>query len=773
MEISRGWRLTSRRRGLVAVLVVALAAGACTRGDTSPDTSTIPGPGSTEGTTEPAPSTTTIPPAPTTVPPITDRIAIRVVDGVGEFYNTGTGEKFVPRGVNYVDFQPNPLGGYEDRVFATNTYDAARVREAFRKLASNGYNTARIFVDTCGAQPECIAKYSGIGLNGAYLDNVVEVMQIAGEEGIWLVLTANSLPDTGGYWQKFDGFFDRGHEGFTRRENADWLHTGGVEAKAVFWDDLLSGLKDRGAPFEVLLGWQLTNEFWLFKDFPPLSLTSGAVDTANGETYDMADPEQKRQMVIDGVLYFIDRIREVIDQYDPDTLVTMGFFTPQFPHQTYIGGDWYVDTAPLLTTANLDYFDFHAYYDTDLTVPEHAENFGMPGFEEKPILMGETGSGKATVPSARAAVGRGYRFMAESCGAGWDGWLNWGYYVWPEDQPGPAWAFLDADELLLRAFSPLQQPDPCVVPADAPVDLTSGIVPRASRSEPSRPTTNAVDDSLEGWGSGDDAPQWIEVTFTEPSTVVEIGLGIDQWPSGISHHRVWLSLADGRKVLVADIERFTAFEMLLRTEFEPGLYDVTSIRVETLASTSWVSWREIEVISEPSTGQACLVEGGPLRVAASASSSAVPGTTGIIALAEARHAELPEWLRVPGDRWIKAEPDTCPGLPLVDGPVLELVEVTIRVEVPAGSGEVFVPGAFGADIPVWFPWSVIVLPTEQRVRSVKMLLPKDATIEYQYTRGDWDTVERTGTCGSMEPRTLVASEGLVVNDVVAAWADSC
>lgn len=35
----------------------------------------------------------------------TERIGLRQVDGVGEFYRTASGECFVPRGVNYIDFR--------------------------------------------------------------------------------------------------------------------------------------------------------------------------------------------------------------------------------------------------------------------------------------------------------------------------------------------------------------------------------------------------------------------------------------------------------------------------------------------------------------------------------------------------------------------------------------------------------------------------------------------------------------------------------------------
>src|SRR5215510_14813911 len=42
--------------------------------------------------------------APSTPPE--HRIAIRVVNGVGEFYERTTGQKFVPRGMNYVRLAP-------------------------------------------------------------------------------------------------------------------------------------------------------------------------------------------------------------------------------------------------------------------------------------------------------------------------------------------------------------------------------------------------------------------------------------------------------------------------------------------------------------------------------------------------------------------------------------------------------------------------------------------------------------------------------------------
>ena len=537
------------------------------------------------------------------------RIAIREVDGVAEFYDTGSGQTFVPRGVNYVDFYRTERGNYEDRPLGTATYDPERVRSAFSTLADYGYNTVRIFFDTCGFGPTCIGNPTGAGLNPAYLDNMVDLMRIAAEEGIYVLWTANSVPEAGGYWPYFDDQFSRTeHFGFASAENADWLHPLGVEIKQRFWRDLMAGLAERDAPFEVVLGWQLTNEFWLFGNAPPMSLTEGIVTTANGQRYDMADADQKRQMVIDGILYFIDAVTPIIREYDPDSLITMGFFAPKFPNETFIGGDWYVDTAPLLETASLDFFDFHAYADTDLTVRQQAENFGMIGYEAKPILMGETGSGKEIVTSVQAGLATGLAWIADSCAVGFDGWLNWGYYPWPDDLPGAPWTFLDEGGVLLEGMAPINQPDPCVMPELAVRNVALGQPVTASRQLADEPPSRAVDGGPSTWNAGDYPPQWIEIDLAEPVTVGEVTLIVEQWPAGESRHQVWARLADGALLLLTEFDQYTEGGTQLRFQLPTPLNNVRAIRVLSLESPGWAAWREIEVLSAlPAAEDACYV----------------------------------------------------------------------------------------------------------------------------------------------------------------------
>ena len=103
-------------------------------------------------------------------------------------------------------------------------------------------------------------------------------------------------------------------------------------------------------------------------------MNEGILETGNGLSYDLSDPVQKQAMVADNLLLYITEVGAVIREYDPTALVTVGFFAPQFPNETVIGGTWYVDTAALIEGgALLDFYDFHAYPGDDLTMAQLAE----------------------------------------------------------------------------------------------------------------------------------------------------------------------------------------------------------------------------------------------------------------------------------------------------------------------------------------------------------------------------------------------------------------
>ncbi len=573
-------RSAGRRRGPRWLIAAVLVAGACTPSGTPPTTPAPPTSSNADVATAGAgPPVTTVPEPDTWVPP---EHPVGVDDG--HFVDRRSGEPFVVRGVNYLT-RVRVGEGYQDRTLSPAVFDRDVVSADFARLAERGWNTVRIFLDTCNRGPGCIGDPGGRGLDGGYLDVIVEVMELARSHGLFLILTSNDVPDGGGY-AALIGRDDAGL--FPGYRNSLFMTRAGEEAAVTYWDDLLGGLVDRNAPFDAVLGWSILNEQWMFGDRYPLAEGSGVVTTKTG-TYDTADPDQKRAMVADGVRSYVAAVAAVIRDHDPDGLVTMGFFAPSFPNPTTIGGDRYVDTASLVRDSALDFFDFHAYPGEDIPLELMAENFGLPA--DRPVIMGEVGAFVDRFPDIGRAGPAVQRWIAESCELGWEGWLYWEMSP-PDPSVGDAtWALTADGGFLLDSLAPLHQPDACV-PTLVDPNLAFGGTATASRSLEDQAPALAVDgDPATAWVSGSDAPQWIEIDL---GAVVQIGgfaLRVDQFPAGRTVHTI---AVDGVEVAVLDGDT-EGGEVLHVGLGEP--IEGRVVRVTTSVSPSWVAWSEIEVLA--------------------------------------------------------------------------------------------------------------------------------------------------------------------------------
>jgi hypothetical protein len=426
-------------------------------------------------------------------------------------------------------------------------------------------------------------------LNPDYLENIADMTRAARENGLYLLLTSNDLPDQGGYAEEANALEG---ETFAGYRNSYYLTPNAVNATRRYWRDLLTGLIEHEAAFDAVLGWQLLNEQWMFEDQPPLSLTSGIVETTTG-SYDLSDPSQKSSMVSDGLVHYIAELKQEILLHDPTALVTMGFFAPG------VAPGWYVETASLLERSALDFFDFHGY-PGDFSMQELASRFGMIGYEQKPILLGEYGPFRHIygdlVPAARAVT----EWVSASCELGFDGWLYWTYYPANPSVGDRTWGFTDEEGYFQELLAPDTHPDPCERISIESPNLAYGQPVFASRSLVEEPAMLAVDenDSTQ-WGAGADAPQWIEVDLETPQLVAEIRLLVAQWPAGATWHQVQvLRSGDAAYTSVHEFQGETQEGDWLSYTPDIALEDVIKFRIRTLASPSWVSWKEIQVFDE-------------------------------------------------------------------------------------------------------------------------------------------------------------------------------
>jgi hypothetical protein len=252
---------------------------------------------------------------------------VRTADGVGEFYDRVTGEKFIPRGNNYIRLadQQSTSGEmmFYHSTFNVGLYDPALAEESLRRMHSAGYNVVRVFLNG-NCRTDCIGDPAG-GLSEAYVANVVDFLRKAKVQEMYVILTTDAEPATPHYIGLLDTTWSEDFGG----ANTNYLRGGGILVGREFWQDLIEELLRQGAPLDAVLAYALRNELFFETNAPPLSLTSGTVTTADGQSYDMGSAEERQRMVEQNLILWIDQIRAAILERDPTALVTVGFFVPQ------------------------------------------------------------------------------------------------------------------------------------------------------------------------------------------------------------------------------------------------------------------------------------------------------------------------------------------------------------------------------------------------------------------------------------------------------------
>lgn len=543
---------------------------------------------------EPTAIATLVTVQPTEEPP-EHRIGIRVVNGVGEFYDRQTGEKFIPRGNNYIRLadQITPQG---DRIlfhstFNVGSYEPERAEQALRRMHAEGYNTVRVMLNGCCTQ-NALGDPDG-GVSTEYVANLTDYLKRAKANEIYVLLEPGDLPATGGYIQILDTTWAKEFAG----NSAPYLRPGGVRANIQRWQDLIGELIRQDAPLDVILAYELCNEAFFESNLPPFSLTSGLVTTANGKTYDMSSEDDKQRMMDEGLVYWIDTLRAEILKLDPTTLVTVGFFWPQKPHPARIGDPRVIETRAPIWKSSADFLDLHPYPGWELNFPQYVDNFGMAGMEEKPIIMGEYGAARSSYPSEMEAARALHNWQVESCSYGFDGWLLW---TWDGEEQTDFYNALTGDGLIDQALMPANRPDPCKAGTFEFFErnLALGKLARASRFLPEQPPSGAVDGSTrQWWGAGSFAPQWVQIDLGQPSTIGLIRLTITQSPAGDTLHQLWGGITSDHLSLLHTFEGYTVDAQVLEFKPEAPIENIRFLRVVTKKSPSWVGWQEIEVLA--------------------------------------------------------------------------------------------------------------------------------------------------------------------------------
>ena len=377
-----------------------------------------------------------------------------------------------------------------------------------------------------------------------------------------------------------------------------YLTPGGIEANRIWFEDFVRELQERDAPMDAIFAYQLRNEAYYDLIWPPFSLTEGMITAANGETYDMADPDDRQRMMDEGWLNWIDEMVDGIKALDPTALVTMGFFYPMGPES-----DRLVYTEPVLHRSSLDFVDLHAYPDVDVTsLDEYVERFKLEAIEEKPILMGEFGVGKEPVPSIADAARMLQWWQVNSCDYGFDGWLLWSWGT--GDASAEFWAAVSAEREVNQALAPVFRPDACQPGPEMLEHPNLAYQKPVTASNEETTAYNgqkAVDGSLLSWWSAADGPpQTLEIDLEAPMAVGGFRLPFgDLTPLGFQRHEVWVKgpEAGASYELVHVFEADVTVGDVLEHRFPEPLEGIQFVRLRTVQMNDWVILHEFEILA--------------------------------------------------------------------------------------------------------------------------------------------------------------------------------
>lgn len=532
----------------------------------------------------PAPPPPPPPPPPSPAPPPANvhRIGVRVAGGSGELYHLPSGPTFVARGANYARFGvPAGESTTQDVTFNVGSYDGAAADQALGGLASGGYNAVRVFLNGACATG-CLGDASTADdLSDGYVANVVNFLGKARAKGIQVILVAGGVPAGTSYAAAVASACCAQFAG----ENLDFLTAGGVSGNEDFWRALVLRLTAQPELRETILSYELRRRSTFRTDQAPLSLASGTVTAVNGQTYDLAVAARRQALMDESLTYWADHVRAAVKAVDSTALVSLGFDLPQAPRASRL--------RDVLDDSSLDFVSLQAYPGLGLTLANEVTAYELPSVTPKPVVMAETGAPTAAYSTLYAAAEALQTWQAQSCPAGFDGWLLWTWDSTGQPQGEPAaWSGAAGGGLLQRALSPTMRPNPCSSP-----NIALGKPTAASSSGAGTPAADAVD-GLVGtlWNAGGPPGGWIELDLGAPYDLAMLRLVVAQTPSGLAEHTV-----EGKAVLadpyveLQHIFQSTADGQLL--EFTPASpwAGVRYLRVRTIWGPSWPAWREIQV----------------------------------------------------------------------------------------------------------------------------------------------------------------------------------
>lgn len=381
-----------------------------------------------------------------------NRLDVRTTATGGEFYDTVTGKKIILRGNNYqriknIGTDANAIFFHSN--FNSDTYDRSKAAGALNQMKLNGYNSVRVFINQ-----DSISTSISPDLSITYLNNMVDFIKLAQDNNIYVFIQISVSPHNTKYSPTLtDTKFEQ-----TDYFNTVLLNSTKVIAKKNFVKDLIQGLINQGAPMNAIMGYSIINEPYFEKDKKPLSLSTGIVQTANGQLYNLSIPSDIDRMVEDALVYYVDTLRETIKEVSPNALVGITLLSPV--HTVVTNQNWLLKTGKVFNTSQADFIAINSYPGfIDFVTEMNAYKIGS---SQKPIVVGEFGAYPSKFSTLTDGANALKQFQIQTCSQySVTGWFLYDWDTFEYDKWFRIYHGTEGNGEIYKALAPNFRADPC------------------------------------------------------------------------------------------------------------------------------------------------------------------------------------------------------------------------------------------------------------------------------------------------------------------------
>lgn len=322
----------------------------------------------------------------------------------GQFVRLDTSAVFSPQGYNYTELSTDT---HWHSMFNTKTYDSARIESMLAALQAAGANAIRVWAWGEVTKPD---GWCGLpdsrGINPAYLENFVDFLRRCTAHLIYVIPVLDETPRNY-YFSYITDKYDRSTplpriSGYNRQ----FLTKGLIEAKAEAVKQFVTAVKKADAGLlNCVLAWSFSNELFVNGMDAPFSRSKGIITTANGRSYRMDIQAQRQACYDDGVVYWANRLSDVVKKIDPKALTTAGMWTADAFLRAPDGGvnltegvtadQRYCPRPSVISSPSckLDCLDIHIYpWGDSPIVNKKGHEWDALCKNGKPVVVGEYGA---------------------------------------------------------------------------------------------------------------------------------------------------------------------------------------------------------------------------------------------------------------------------------------------------------------------------------------------------------------------------------------------